>query len=442
LFSYYPLFPKSLNFVLKADNKAVHSDAKALLGGEDLAGYKVDVTKGDNTNGKFEVFVKDTFKGDGEFKANKGKGDANALFSLGKLDRKLKMDSKFNIAAPVYDIATDFFYDFEKDNTKKVHFDTKNKISKTLFDSKNNFEVLSEKYSLNMLGQQTGPLNDGSVKAKFDLGLPTGRQISGDFNRELHVKGDTGNGNMDLKVADKLPNKKTRSFAVSGKFVGDDLKAKFFDITHQLKYNDFDGKNIIVDLHNKHFAKSPGKNSFAGHVNAQGSLLAQPTEFKVVIDEYSDTNAVYNFFTKYGNQMNGNVAGQYEMGGRGKPASHEFKATVNVPQTKLEKLEFESNGNFLTSETDAKLVEFKYLGRVAVNNKDFKVETNGKGSGQAGSGSFKLSLPDQQPISAEGGYVYEEATEGKFGLTNRWFRASNSLFLNFQKMPICKPTSR
>jgi hypothetical protein len=294
-----------------------------------------------------------------------------------------------------------------------VHFDTKNKISKSLLDSKNNFEVLSEKYSLNVFGQQTGPLNDGTIKGKFEVGLPTGRQISGDFNREVHVKADTGSGNVDFRVADKLPNKKTRSFAVSGKFVGDDLKAKHFDLTHQLKYNDFDGKNIIVDFHNKHFAKGQGKNSFTGHINAQGTLLAQPTEFKVVIDEYSDTNAVYNFLAKYGSQMNGNVAGKYETGSRGKPALHEFKATVNVPQTKLEKLEFESNGNFLQSETDAKLVEFKYLGRVAINNKDVKIETSGKGSGQAGSGSFKLSLPDQAPISAEGGYVYEEGTEGE-----------------------------
>jgi hypothetical protein len=75
-------------------------------------------------------------KGSGELKANKGKGDANALFNIGKLDRKLKVDSKFNINAPVYDVSTDFFYDFEKDNTKKVHFDTKNKISKGTFDSK------------------------------------------------------------------------------------------------------------------------------------------------------------------------------------------------------------------------------------------------------------------------------------------------------------------
>jgi hypothetical protein len=406
---------KRVNFAVKADNKAVHSDAKALVGSTELAGYNFDVTKGDNTNGKFEVFVKDTFKGDGEFKANKGKGDANALFSIGKLDRKLKIDTKFTIAAPVYDIATDFFYDFEKDNTKKVHFDTKNKISKQLFDSKNNFEVLSEKYSLNMFGQQTGPVNDGTIKGKFELGLPTGRQISGDFNREVHMKGDTGNGNVDFRVADKLPNKKSRSFAMSGKFVGDDLKAKHFDLTHQLKYNDFDGKNLVVDMHNKHFAKSPGKNSFAGQISASGSLMAQPTEFKVVIDEYTDSNAVYNFVAKYGNQMSGNVAGSYDMGGRGKPSSHEFKASVNVPQTKLEKLEFESTGNFLQSETDAKLVEFKYLGRVAVNNKEVKVDTNGKGNGQAGSGSFKLSLPDQQPISAEGGYVFEEGNEGKFG---------------------------
>jgi hypothetical protein len=290
--------------------------------------------------------------------------------------------------------------------------------------------VLSEKYSLNVNGQQQGPLNDGVVKMKFDLGLPTGRQISGDLNREVHMKADTGTGNMDLKFADKLPNKKSRTFAVSGKFVGEDLKAKLFDVTHQIKYNDFDGKNIIADIHMKHFAKSPGKNSFAGHINAQGSLMVQPTEFKVVIDEYSDNNAVYNFIGKYGDQMSGTVAGKYEIGSRSKPASHEFKATFNVPNTKLESLEFESVGNILQSETDLKLVEFKYLGRVALNRKELKVETTGKGNGHNGSGSIKVSLPEMAPLSAEGGYTYEDGNTGK--TENRFsFRKFFNFFIRF-----------
>lgn len=403
--------PYKFTFVLKATNKDFHSDAKALVGSTELATYKVDGEKGDNMNGKFEVFVKDVLKGDGEFKATKGKGDASALFSIGKLDRKLKIDSKFNINAPVYDISTDFFYDFEKDNTKKVHFDTKNKFSKGNVDSKNNFEVLSEKYSLNFNGQQTGTLEDGLIKAKFDVGLPTGRQISGDLNRDVHVKEDKGTGNFDLKFSDKLPSKKTRSFAVNAKFVGEDMKAKHFELTHQIKYNDFDGKNIIVDSYSKHFAKGPGKNSYTGSIKAQGSLLAQPSEFKVVVAEYTDTNAVYEFSGKYGDQFNGAVGGKYVTGDRASPTTHEFKATLNVPNTKLEKLEFESNGKFLPSETDLKFVEFKYLGRVAVNNKELKVETNGKGNGQHGSGSIKVFLPDQAPLSANGGYVYEEGNE-------------------------------
>lgn len=80
--------------------------------------------------------VKDTVDGAGSFKSTNGKGDGNVVMTLQKVDRKFKIGSTFNIAAPVYDMKTEFFYNFEKENDKKITFETKNKVTKDTFDSK------------------------------------------------------------------------------------------------------------------------------------------------------------------------------------------------------------------------------------------------------------------------------------------------------------------
>lgn len=80
--------------------------------------------------------VKDTVDGTGSFKSTNGKGDGNVILTLQKVDRKFKISTTFNIAAPTYDMKTDFYYNYEKENDKKITFDTKNRVTKDSLDSK------------------------------------------------------------------------------------------------------------------------------------------------------------------------------------------------------------------------------------------------------------------------------------------------------------------
>lgn len=123
--------------VLLTPKKAT-SNSKLYVGSNELASYDVTVDRTDdkNMNGVFNMKVKDTVDGTGTFKSNNGKGDGNILLTLQKVDRKFKISSTFNIAAPIYDMKTEFFYNFEKENDKKITFDTKNRITKGSFDSK------------------------------------------------------------------------------------------------------------------------------------------------------------------------------------------------------------------------------------------------------------------------------------------------------------------
>lgn len=118
--------------------RKVTSNSKLHVGSTEWASYDLNVDRTDdkNMNGVFTAKVKDTLDGTGTFKSVNGKGDGTVLLNLEKVDRKFKINTSFNIAAPVYDMKTDFFYNFEKENDKKITFDTKNKMSRGSFDSK------------------------------------------------------------------------------------------------------------------------------------------------------------------------------------------------------------------------------------------------------------------------------------------------------------------
>lgn len=124
--------------VLLLTAKKATSNAKFYVGSNELASYDLNVDRTDdkNLNGAFNLKVKDTIDGRGTFKSNNGKGDGNVLMTLLKADRKFKITTTFNIAAPIYDMKTEFFYNFEKENDKKITFDTKNRVTKGTFDSK------------------------------------------------------------------------------------------------------------------------------------------------------------------------------------------------------------------------------------------------------------------------------------------------------------------
>lgn len=404
--------PYKLNLVLQLSPSTVLSNAKVLVGKDEFATYDLKLDRTENANGKLNFVVKDFFDGHGEFKANKGQGDGTALVNFLKQDRKLKLDTKFKVNAPVFDVVTDFYYDFEKDNTKKVHFDTKNKVTKSSFDSKNKLEVFSEKYEFNVQGQQNGPVNDGSTNGKFSLTLPTGRQLSGDFKREMSSKDDKKvTGSVTANFADKLPGGKQQTVSLTGTLKDGDFKAKFFDMVHNLKYTNLDGNELDVQFDTKHLPVGHFKNA-AFHVKVQGSLVPQSGEFNFDLDEYCENHAVYRVGGKYGGDFDGTVSGNYHVGKPGKPHTHEVKATLNVPQAPVKSVSVESKGSYLEPESDAGLYEFEYSGTFGYDGKMVELATTAKGNVNHGTGSVKLSLPDADPFAADASYNYEGKEDG------------------------------
>lgn len=403
--------PYRATVVILVNTKLANTNIKVFGGKQEIASYESKIVRGDNSNGKFDVKINQILTGTGEFKSNKGKGDANFLITFEKLARKIKTDVKFVISAPNYEVSTDFYYDFEKDNTKKVTFSTKTKATKSMFDSKNNLDIFTEKYGFNVQGSLDGAaVNDGIIKGKFDLSLPTGRVLSGEINREVHVKSAGSVGSAEIKLNDRLPNKKSRTFILSGKINKGDFQANLFDIDHTIKYTDFENKNIVIESNIKHLPKDHFKLA-AVTFNIQGSLLPETIDFNIIVDEYCEKHAVYKVSGKYGGQFEASLKGKHEVGGRAKPAMFEITAGVNSPLTKFKSFKLESAGSFLQPETDNGLYETKFSTKASVDAKSISFDSNGKGNRNHGNVKLALDIPGIDSVSAEGTYSHIDSGE-------------------------------
>lgn len=93
-------------------------------------------SKGPNPHGTMKMFVVNLIDAKGEFKSTDGVGSGSILVDLTKMGRKLKAESSFTCKHPTHNMKLDVFFDYEKDNSKKLHIDTQNQITKESLDSK------------------------------------------------------------------------------------------------------------------------------------------------------------------------------------------------------------------------------------------------------------------------------------------------------------------
>lgn len=291
-----------------------------------------------------KAIVKDAFTVDGTIESKKGKG--NVVFNIGLKDKKLRSDSQFTIQKPVYDVATDFYYDYEKDNSKKISFSSKNKIEPRSMDSKNNFEIFSEKYGVNFgLSTAGNALPSGHQKFNFDVQLPTGRKLSTDFDRDFTtLKDGKGSGKLHWTFADELPNRQQRSAVIDINMNSIDLQNRFFDLSETFKYKDYDNKDLKLTMDVKNLQKGHHFATAAANAQLEGALMPNTLNLNVKIDEYCKEHAIYAFDGKYGNVGDFDVSGKFYTANKDRPYSHDFKGTLNVPNSQFKSVTVTSNG--------------------------------------------------------------------------------------------------
>lgn len=336
-------------FALKNTDKEHSSSSKITIGKTDFANWESKLTYGNQMVGSVKGSVSDAISVDGTFNSNNGKGSASINAAL--KERKVKADTQFTIQKPIYDFSTDIFYDHEKDNNKKVHFATKNKIDESTFNSKNEVEVFGERYEFNADASHEGKFMNGKQKGSVDVQLPTGRKLTLTIDCEMKSEGGKINGKTHLVGTDELPNKQQRQFVIDTKANDVNPKAGFFDGTVSTKYHDYDNKDLKFQVAMKNLQKGHFS-AASGTLAIEGSLVPNVASLNVKIDEYCKEHAIYSFNGKYGTLGDIDVNGKFYVATKDRPHSHDFTGVVNAPNTKLQKLTVTSNGQ-LTEPVDA-----------------------------------------------------------------------------------------
>lgn len=327
----------------KNTDKGHQSNSKVTVGKKEVASIETDLTFGNKMDGKLKAAFNDVIKVDGTFTSNDGTG--NAVLNGEIKDRKVRGESQFTVKKPTYDFVTDIYYDYEKDNSKKVQFSTKNQLQDKSISSKNDVEVFSERYTFNVDASSEGAFPIGKQKLTTDFTLPTGRKFILDAMREVNGGGDNINGQVHLTATDELPNKQQRQVVVDMKTKDVNRRLGFFDGTSTLKYRGFDNKDFKVQTTLKNLKKGHFSTA-AGSVQIDGTMVPEPLTVNLNVDEYCENHAIYSANGKYGSIGDIDVNGKFYTATKDRPHSHDFTGVLNLPNTKLQRVTVTSNGQF------------------------------------------------------------------------------------------------
>lgn len=402
--------PYVLKFFLKSTKVSFKSNANLMEGSKSLATYTTEGKRGDNTEGTFNIEVVNIFTGQGDFKSVKGKGSLSSLITFKKLDRKVKVESDFNIARPVYDVNTKFFYDYEKDNNKKIEFTTKNNIAPNDVNTKNTLLILSEQYTFNLNMKQTGSNVNGNLNGGFEFILPTGRKLAGTYDRHRETTDDKVNAKIKVDVFDQLPNGDKRTLALDSNIKNADFKQRLFDMTHKMTFTDFNKKDVTLTSSAVRSRTNTNTKNVKVGFKVDGSLLPHPMSMNLVHDMVEDDKVeVMTVNGKYGTQLDFDLHTKYDIHyDDSRPSTHEVKLVVNVPDTKIKTIKLESSGSYKEPEDKDGQYESKYRGSMTFGDKVLAVDKSVKANDKTGDIKLAINLPDFDPINIKMGYNRQE----------------------------------
>lgn len=367
--------------------------------------------------GTLDVSIPQVVVAHGTYNSLKGVGKSELTITFPKYERKVKVDTKYDHQSDKFDLRNDFYYDFEKDNTRHISYDTKNKYTSGSINSVSEIDINGEKFHFEADGLKSGDWKKGKQSGKFLLRLPTQREISGALDRQVDLTSPKSTGHGTLKISDTIAQggRQTRSVELEGTLKDGNREQRLFDILYKLTVTAFDGKTIVVENHLKHLPKDKFKTILAS-LKVGGSIPPNPVELTVSVDEYCPVHAVYNAEFKYGNAASVNFNGDYYVGEPAKkPASYKLSGRVAVPQSKLKHLSFDTRGSLKYPElkdTNGQY-EYEFNFNSKLNDKDVTIDTKGKLSKKHGDLSLNVKLPEIDSFALDVDYNYDHSAESK-----------------------------
>lgn len=118
------------------NTQELDTHAKISIGADNVVDIEIKGARGADPHGTLKVIIKNMVNANGQFKVSGGKGTGDILVEIPKMNRKVKADTSFTCQDPTHNAILNVYFDFEKDNTKKLHLETNNQLTKHSFDTK------------------------------------------------------------------------------------------------------------------------------------------------------------------------------------------------------------------------------------------------------------------------------------------------------------------
>lgn len=405
--------PAKYEFDLSIDGKTAQANGQLLYGTTEYLKFNGDVVRSasETITGNVDVSVHDFLTAQAKFNLIKGDLKSDLVLNFIKLDRKIKVDTKYSRADNKFDFHNDFYYNFERDNTRHIAIDTKNKYSTQSINSVTEVDVNGEKFHLTVDAERSGDYKIGKQSGQFTFRLPTQREFSGSLNRDVNFTATKSTGHGNIKLVETKGSTK-RSIEFEGTLKDGNREKGLFDLLYKLTLTNFDGKRIEAKSQIKRLPKGEYKMALVTF-DATGSIPV-PVSFSIGLDEYCAIHALYHAKANYGERAAIDFNGNYYVGEADKkPATFKLNGKVSVPQTKLNDLTFDTSGSLAYPDIQnlAGNYEYDFKFNSKLGDKNVDVATAGKASTRAGDVTLNMKLPETHPFDLTVGYTFDHQPE-------------------------------
>ncbi|XP_077288489.1 apolipophorins-like [Arctopsyche grandis] len=414
--------PEEFKFdtALVMNPKLFQTYTKISIGSTDFLDVLLKTTKEPVPSGNLRLILKDFVKSEGQFKVNDQdkKGNGVLLIHFLKANRKIKFDNNFLIFKPQYNVNVDIYYDYEKDNSKKMTFTTINKCHDNTVDSKSSFSYEDQKIDFAIKGDiafTDGAFFSGKQNFLSTLSHSNGQSISWKLDRQMDCNDDFTIGQIDSQMT-YIPNKNSKPFKLNQQ--GKITTQNKIDFEEHLTFTKPSGE----DLHFKAAIQrnEKDKRSLYDHqIELSGALVPHTMTSSGSLDMSDDDNdqiidMKYRIKSTYGPKCALDGSGKLNFDfrdGVDNVYENEVDATLTLPFEKFQNIKFVLCDKYSEPKEKTHL-EGETTLTAHVNADSYKYDVNWLIGDNIGKGKLFIQVPGHDKFLIQTNFKKEDE-EGK-----------------------------
>ncbi|XP_071450261.1 apolipophorins-like [Hetaerina americana] len=338
-------------------------------------------------------------QGSGHYSSDAKSNKGDFLITLLKAGRKLK--GEYSSVHPGDDTCktlVDFFWDADKDPSKKLHIESLTTSEGRKIDSKNKIVFMDKITRVDMKLSGQGTYTVGDALLVVDVHLPSGRHIAVNYQAAMNLppssEGD-GHGEGTLSICDKGDEGES-CFKVHEKLSNFNLEKGSYSCSSETNFVRYDGKDLKFGLE-LHILPKDDKTSVSGKGFVGGALLG-PNVKPMSVEWGGETKKghySYHVLGKAGEDQLLGLKGSVDTSlDDGKTTAEEFHIEAHTQIENLKHISFGQKAKVTVNSPEAYEL-YSSSDLIWGNDQKFTIGAKASRHGKKGSASVNMCLPGQ-----------------------------------------------